>query len=468
MPAREPAAVRALLERTRTTIERRGLFKGSDVVVVAVSGGPDSLALLHTLHRLAGRYDLTLHVAHFDHRLREDSADDAAFVAAAAGELNLPVTIRAATATQRPRGVSPEEAARERRYAFLDEVADGIGATWIATGHTLDDQAETVLMRVVNGTGVGGLGGIRPKRGRIVRPLIDVRRSETEAFCRALGLEPRRDVTNADPAFLRNAIRRDLIPLIGGRFNARASEALARLADIARDDDALLDELAEAALDIGTDDGGRRTIDIVRLLDLHPALQRRVVRRAAPDTDAEHVEQILALARGGETGKTIHLLARLNARVEYGSLLIGRAPSSPAAMPPVVLRVPGVTDLPQRSMRMRAWVETEAPRAWPDGRTSCVVDPGRLANENLIVRAPKAGDRFRPFGMRASKQLGDYFTDAKVPRAERTRAAVVIDGGNIVWVAGHRLDDRYRVTGNTQRFLWLATEPIEPIEGGDR
>ena len=464
MPAREPAAVRALLERTRATIERRGLFKGSDVVVVAVSGGPDSLALLHALHRLSGRYSLTLHVAHFDHRLRDDSADDAAFVARAAAELNLPVTIRAATATGRPKGMSPEEWARERRYAFLDEVADAIGATRIATGHTLDDQAETVLMRAITGTGIGGLGGIRPARDRIVRPLIDGRRAETEAFCTALGLEPRRDPTNADPAFLRNAIRRDLLPLVGERFNARAPEALARLADLARDDDALLDELARAAVDIDTDAKGTRRVDIARLLELHPALQRRVVRFAAAAQDAEHVERILALARDGETGKNIDLSGGLNARVEYGSLLIGRASSPPAAASPVVLRVPGVTDLPHWSMRMRAWLETETPREWPDGVTACVLDADRFANQEPVVRTPRPGNRFRPFGMTTSKKLGDYFTDAKVPRSDRARAAIVTDGENIVWVAGHRLDDRYRVTDDTQRFLWLA---IEPIEGGN-
>ena len=464
MAAREPQAIRALLERTRATIDRRGLFKGSDLVVVAVSGGPDSLALLHALHRLAPRYDLTLHVAHFDHRLRESSADDAAFVASAARELDLAATVRAATATDRPKGVSPEEAARERRYAFLDEVADGIGAARIATGHTLDDQAETVLMRAVNGTGVAGLGGIRPKRGRVVRPLIDVRRSETEAFCRALALEPRFDASNADRSFLRNAIRRDLLPFIRECFNTRTSEALARLADLARDDDALLEELAVAAVDIGTDDRGRRTLEIARLLDLRPALQRRVVRLAAPRTDADHVEEILELARAGETGKSIDLPAGLNARVEYGSLLIGRAPSPPAATQPVVLRVPGVTELPEGSMRMRAWVETEAPEAWPDGATVCVLDADQIAGEPT-VRSPKAGDRFRPFGMTTTKKLGDYFTDAKVPQADRKRTAVVSVGENVVWVAGHRLDDRYRVTERTQRFLWLA---IEPTEGGNR
>ncbi|TMK17661.1 MAG: tRNA lysidine(34) synthetase TilS [Actinobacteria bacterium] len=333
----EPRAVRVLLERARTTIDRRSLFKGSDSVVVAVSGGPDSLALLHVLHRLAPRYALELHVAHFDHRLRDGSAEDAAFVARIAATLGVPATVRSADSTERPRGLSPEEAARERRYAFLEEVADATGATRIATGHTLDDQAETVLMRVVAGTGIRGLGGIPPKRDRIVRPLIDARRAETEAFCLALRLDPRRDPTNADPAFLRNAIRHELVPALEGGFNVRAVEALARLADLARDDDALLADLASAALTPEMGPDGAR-FDVARLLDLHPALQRRVVRLAAP-LDAEHVERVLALARTGTSGDAIDLPSRLNARVEYDSLLIGRAPSPPVPATPVALLV---------------------------------------------------------------------------------------------------------------------------------
>lgn len=458
-----PRAVRILADRVRGTIERRGLFKGGETVVVAVSGGPDSLALLHVLDRLSGELRISLHVAHFDHRLREDSHRDAVFVERTARRLSLPATIRAADATDTPPGLSPEEAARERRYRFLDEVADAVGATAIATGHTLDDQAETVLMRVLAGTGVRGLGGIPPVRGRVVRPLIDARRAETEEFCRVLRLRPRRDPTNADPAFLRNALRNELVPVILERFNLRAPEALARLADLARDDDALLDTIAASALAPEIEEGDVR-LDVAALLALHPALQRRVVRRLVP-LDADHVERVLRLARTGTSGDQIDLPARLNARLEYGSLAFGRAAPADisahaAQASPVALTVPGVTDLPAWSMRMRTWMESRAPSVWPDGRNRCVLDAAST-RPPLVVRRPRAGDRFRPLGMSRAKKLGDFFTDEKVPRGHRERAALVTSGGEIVWVVWHRPDDRFKVTARTKTTLWLEAGPIE-------
>ncbi len=450
----DPRAVRSLTGRVRGTIDHRGLLKGGESVVVAVSGGPDSLALLHLLVRLSRELRLSLHVAHFDHRLREDSEKDAAFVEREARRLALPATVRAADATDTPPGQSPEEAARERRYRFLDEVADATGASHIATGHTLDDQAETVLMRVLAGTGVHGLGGIPPIRGRIVRPLIDVRRGETEEFCRALRLRPRRDPTNADPAFLRNALRNELVPVVLERFNVRAPESLARLADLARDDDALLDELAASAIAPEVEEGGVR-LDVASLLALHPALQRRVVRRLV-QLDADHVERVLRLARTGTSGDQIDLPSRLNARLEYGSLAFERATPRPEPASPVALAVPGVTDLPAWSMRLRTWIETREPSAWPDGKNTCVLD-GASTHPPLVVRRPRPGDRFRPLGMSRAKKLGDFFTDQKVPRAERARSALVTSGGEIVWVVGHRPGDRVKVTTRTREFLWIET-----------
>lgn len=443
------------LASVRSTVERRRLLKGGERVLVAVSGGPDSLSLLHALDRLAHALDLELHVAHFDHRLRRASGRDAAFVARAAAGLGLPVTVRAAEASDVPKGRSPEEIARERRYAFLEETADAIGAAAIATGHTLDDQAETVLMRVLGGTGTHGLGGIPPRRGRVVRPLIDVRRAETVAFCRALGLRPRTDLTNADPAFRRNAIRADLVPLLIERFNVRAPEALARLADLARDEDALLDELAAETIQPEAVPGGVR-IPVDPLLALPPALQRRVVRRATP-LDAAHTERVLRLCREGATGDRVELPAPLNATLSYGSLLIGRRPSAPASAGPAGISVPGVTDLPHWSMRVHTWIESEPPRAWPDGRRVCVLDAAR-ARGPLAVRSPRRGDRFRPLGMSSEKRLGDFFTDAKVPRAERSAVPLVTSGERIAWVVGHRPDDRFKVTGRTRRFLWVEIE----------
>jgi tRNA(Ile)-lysidine synthase len=444
----------------RRTILARGMLKGGETVVVAVSGGPDSLALLHVLTRLARGFDLTLHVAHFDHRLRAGSAADAAFVSRAAARLGLPGTVRAAGPTDTPSGLSPEEAARERRLAFLEDVADATGAARIATGHTLDDQAETVLMRFLIGAGRRGLGGIPPVRGRFIRPLIDARRSATEAFCRALRLRPRRDPTNADLAFLRNLLRLEVVPLLEERVNARLAETLGRVADVMRDEDAYLDERAAEALASEVAEGGLR-LPVEPFLALPPALQRRTLRRIAP-LGADHVESLRALVLGGETGDTIDLPRPLNARLEYGWLIVGRPPSPPSreADPAAVsLTVPGETNLPSWRVRLIAWVSAVRPSAWPDGRGVCVVDASRVFLP-LRVRRPKPGDRFRPLGARGVKKLGDFFTDAKVPRERRAETPLVVDASDqIVWVVGHRIDDGAKVTARTARYVWLEVEP---------
>lgn len=457
----EPKAVRALLDTMRGTIARRGMAKGGERVLVAVSGGADSLALLHALHRLAGELAVDLHVAHLDHRLREGSAADAAFVARQAARLGLDATVRAAEAPVRPRSLSPEEAAREIRLRFLEQTAEAVGAQRIATGHTLDDRAETVLMRVLQGAGPRGMGGIPPIRGPYIRPLIDARRAQTHAFCRALRLRPRIDPTNADPAFMRNAIRLEAIPFLQRTVNARLPEALARLADIlAAEDQALEDLLGDAADPEGVAGGIGLSVEV--LASLPVALQRRAIRRIGGAAGAalgfEHTEALRLLALEGETGQRLDLPGPLNARREYGFLVIGRAPSPPVPAHPVELVVPGETVLPPWGLRARSWVTSGRPARWPDGRRQVVLDADR-ASFPLRVRRVRPGDRFRPLGMARRKKVGDFFTDEKVAAASRQDVPLVVGAdGEVVWVVGYRPDDRVKVTATTRRCLWLAME----------
>lgn len=454
------SGVEAFLAQVRTTIAERGLFKGGERVVLAVSGGADSLALLHAFARLAPEFGFELHVAHLDHRLREGSERDAAFVARQARTLGLPVTVRAADDNEPIKGMSPEESARARRLRFLSETAESIHATRIATGHTMDDQAETVLMRVLVGAGRRGLSGIPPRRWYYVRPLIDCRRAQTEAFCRALKLRPRHDPTNDDPAFLRNTIRTEILPVLTQKVNARLVESLARLADIERDEDYELDRRTSSL--VGPEDtgaGSRLSIDALK--ELSVALQRRAVRLLArnegPGIDHAHTEAVRALALRNETGKTLHLPGGLSARTEYGFLLIGRTPSSEAPREAVVLAVPGETDLDAWGFTMRCWIGSHRPETWPDGRESCVLDADR-APLPLRVRRARPGERFRPLGMARQKKVGDFFIDEKVAKGRRSAVPIVASDEYAVWVVGHRIDDRAKVTVRTRRYLWMAVQ----------
>jgi tRNA(Ile)-lysidine synthase len=274
--------------------------------VLAVSGGPDSMALLHGAARLVGtgavRWHLT--VAHLDHGLRADSADDATFVADAAAALDLPAAVRRADvgALARAGGRSIEEAGREARYRFLDDVASD-GAL-IATAHTLDDAAETVVLNLVRGSGLAGAAGIPGRRGRVIRPLLGERRATMRTLLDAGGLEYRLDPSNEDPAFLRNRVRAELVPTLEG-LRPGAIDRIGRFARLAADDDALLDDIAAAEL-------GRRTAEDGGI-DWHepppPALGRRMLRLAIgqPAPNAERVEALLEAAAGNRGGVEIEL-----------------------------------------------------------------------------------------------------------------------------------------------------------------
>jgi tRNA(Ile)-lysidine synthase len=454
-------AVRDFLAAVRRTVDAREMLKGGERVIAAVSGGPDSMALLHALVRLRAHYDLDLHVAHFDHRLRPDSKDDAAFVARAARRLDLPVTVGEADSTEPVKGESPEETARARRSRFLQGLARELSAARVATGHTLDDQAETILMHFLGGSGRRGISGMPPVRWYTIRPLIDVRRAQVEAFCRALRLRPRMDPTNDDRAFLRNAIRHETLPYLSATMNARLPEALVRMADLLRDEDYYLDrQTGDLAVPERVENGSRIPVETLRALS--PAIQRRAIRLLARTEDVgldwAQTEAVRALALGGETGKQLHLPGPLSARLEYGFLVLGRAPASMVPAVTVELAVPGETVLPGGTMRVRSWNTAERPAAWPDSRMVCVLDADRVTFP-LRVRRWRTGDRFRPLGMSRRKKVGDFFTDEKVPRAERAGVPLVVGKDDaVVWIVGHRIDDSVKVRPATRRYCWLAAE----------
>jgi len=291
--------------------------------VLAVSGGPDSMALLHGAARLVGsgavRWQLT--VAHLDHGLRADSADDATFVADAAAALDLSLAVRRADvgALARAEGRSIEDAGREARYRFLDEVASD-GAL-IATAHTLDDASETVLLNLVRGSGLAGAAGIPPRRGRVIRPLIAERRATLRALLDSAGLEYLLDPSNEDPAFLRNRVRAELVPILE-ELRPGAIDRIGRFARLAADDDALLDDIAAAELARrAADDGG---------IDWRepppPALGRRVLRLAIgpPAPNAERIEALLDAAAGDRGGVEIELGGGRTASVRQRRIIVQR------------------------------------------------------------------------------------------------------------------------------------------------
>lgn len=266
-----------LIKRIKLTIKRYSLISKNEKIIIGVSGGPDSISLLYALNSIKNEFDIRLHVAHLDHRIRQDSYKDALYVKKICEKLSIPCTIKAIDVKPLAKDGSLEQAAREARLKFLFQTARKNGAKKIALGHTIDDQAETVLMRLLRGAGLYGLSGMAPKRKfsgfMIIRPLIETRRREIEAFVKKTRLKPVTDSTNTDEAYLRNKVRRKLIPLLGREYNNNIVEVLNSLAETSSLD---YDYLRSKALKIYKRLG--KTVNLKKFGKIHPSIQRLIFR----------------------------------------------------------------------------------------------------------------------------------------------------------------------------------------------
>jgi tRNA(Ile)-lysidine synthase len=478
-------------------VRRHGLWEPGARVVVAVSGGADSLCLAGTLLALRAQGAACapgeIVVAHLDHGLRgADGREDAAWVATFAQERGVRfagdrVDVAAIAKDERR---SLEEAARHARYTFLRRVAAEVGAERVCVGHTRDDQAETVLLHLLRGAGLNGLAGMAPLTGDIARPLLDLTHADTLAYCASRGWLPREDRTNDDLRFLRNRVRRELLPILEG-YNPSLRETLARNAELIGADERYLDELTTALYTDGPVERSDATVylPLSWLREQPLALRRRLMRLViaelgsdAVGLEARHITQLDALLEGGRTGKGLNLPGDLWAVLDYDALTITRAPASPTASATTqrhTLSAPGRVEAPEIGWRVRAWlIETPpglealtVPDLPPLVQSGTPADLGRaesrvyldadVAGSDLLVRTWRPGDRFRPLGMAQEKKLQDYFVDAKVPRALRDRIPLVLNRSHLLWVGGQRIDDRARLTPATQRVLALQIEPLE-------
>jgi len=460
------------------TIRRHGMIRPGDRAIVAVSGGPDSVALLALLAKLAPSLNLELHVAHLDHGWRGPaSAADAEFVRRLALRLGIAVTVGhvpPGTWKRRARRQSSREArARDLRHAFLIETARSVGAQRIALGHTRDDQAETLLLRLLRGSGGRGLGGIYPvKDGLFVRPLIETRRREILAYLKRRRLRYRVDATNRDVRLRRNRVRRELIPLLEKRFNPRVVDLLARTSGLLRDDEEVLETLAGEALEkaAGRRAPGRLDLRTPAIRLLPPALQRRVLRRGLAEVrghlrriTARHIDACRGLFET-RSGGAVSLPDGVTVRQAPGTLRIemGRKAGSRAvAGPPVetLCPVPGEVDLPSFGLRLRTRVIPRPsgfdPRAGAPDRVFLDAD---LVRTPLRVRERRAGDRFTPLGAPGDRKVKSFLIDRKVPVDLRGRIPIVLSGERIAWVVAQAIDDRFKVTPQTRRILVLEKE----------
>jgi len=470
----------------RAVVEGR-MWAPGETVVVAVSGGPDSLCLLQTLHTLQPHHGGRLHVAHLDHRFRgAESADEARRVVDLARALGLPATVEAVDvpALARRERLSDEEAGRRARYRFLVGLAASLGASALALGHTADDQVETVLMHFLRGSGPAGLRGMRPVSPpapwmteglvlstplRLVRPLLGLSRRETEAYCAACGLHPARDRWNEEVRFLRVRLRRQVIPLLE-ELNPRFREAALRLAQLAaweeEDLQALLEERWPA---LARSEGRTVRFPLAGWRNLPRTLRLLALRRAVEQVRG-HLEglgweALVAAGRLDEArvGTTVALVEGLVARRGYEEVAVGRPEDLEEAAPwpdlgegGVPVAVPGRTELPggYALVAEEGRPEEASP---PDAPWEAWLD-AEACGRRLWLRHRRPGDRFYPLGLGGEKKLQDFFVDEKVPRALRGRVPLLVSPRGIVWVVGYRLDERFRLRPGSRRALHLRWE----------
>ncbi|MFQ5329878.1 MAG: tRNA lysidine(34) synthetase TilS [Thermodesulfobacteriota bacterium] len=454
-----------MIEKVKQTIKRFGMAESGDHLLVAVSGGMDSVALLHLLMTLREPLGIQLTVCHLNHSLRgEESIRDEKFVRRLANNLGLAFECgrEDLRSIAGKREGSLQEIARSIRYAFFEEVAQRVVATKVALGHTSDDNAETVLMRFIKGSSTTGLRGIPPVRGRYIRPLIETGRSEVEAFIKGRGLNYVEDSSNRTMDYLRNRVRGELIPFIQEKYNPNLRATLNReAAVIARDDDYLSSEVERVRGDVVIERGaGRVALDGARLAALHDAIMMRIfivevaqVTEKSIDITSRHLEAVVGLVRVGAPNGAIDLPGGVRLVREYDTIILtlqGRdAPIEFAEE----LRIPGVTRFEEVGLQCETTLLEEAPFSLTSDDGSTAYFDYDTLTLPLVIRAFIPGDCLVPFGMRGHKKVKDLFIDLKMPRPRRKRTPLLVSGGEILWVVGVRRSEAGKVVETTKRVL---------------
>lgn len=430
------------------------------------------MALVHALWSLRDELGISLHVAHLNHSFRGAESDkDAEYVRELASSLGLESTIEKVDVPQirKTLRLSAEEAARLVRYDFLDRLATDIHTDRIVLGHTADDQVETVLLNLLRGTGVDGLSGMPPVRGKLIRPLISTRRSEIEYYIEEHGLHPRIDETNLLPAYTRNKVRLELLPLLRKDYNPEIDAAILRLAELAREDTAYLNMKAEEALNRITVSRGDGSISLdADVFTAYPLpIRRRLIREAVREVRGEladigfiHVEELLRLIEAG--GNFKYELPGGTFVQRTGNLIVFLS-SRPSEVPIVYcheLSVPGETLIPEIQAVIKAELSGEplSPMRPPD-TLDIVLDYAGVKGK-LKVRNWRPGDRIRPLGLGGSKKVQDIFVDKKIPREARYRVPIIVDDEKIVWVVGLAISETVKVTDATREFLRLRASSL--------
>jgi tRNA(Ile)-lysidine synthase len=468
--------------KLEAAIRRSGLIGHGDAVLAAVSGGPDSVALLHVLNGLREELQLILEVAHLQHGVRgADAAADARFVGHLAEKLNLPFHLKEVNLphmkAEAGRG-NLEALARAERYSFFAAIAAERGLNKVATAHTQDDQAETSLMWLLRGCGMAGLGGIRRVRGLppavfgartpvlVVRPFLEISKAEILRYLHARAIPYRHDATNSDPALLRNWLRLELLPVLERKVGTRLRARLSRQAELLRDENDYIDELARNELQkVGSDEGLKRPEFLCR----HPAMQRRILRLWIEQTRGHlrgighiHVAHLRHLIAAGPPQARSPIPGGWELVLEYGMVkLEKRCPKHESICYGYELRIGQRLKLPEAGMEIISEYIDSPVSGFPANLDAAWFDVAELRGA-LTVRNFRQGDRFRPLGMSGTKKVKDLFIEKKIPRSRRARLPILLAGDDILWIPGYIRSDVAKITAHTTTIARMTAVRFAP------
>lgn len=462
-----------MIDSIINTIDDNDMLKSGDKVIIGVSGGPDSMCLLHVLMSLRQRYNITIAVAHVNHGLRgQESDEDENYVReyCKTNEIKFYSKKVKLLEIAEERKLSSETAGREVRYSFFMELMNELSAQKIALAHNANDQAETILLRIMRGTGIEGLTGIKAVRdGIFIRPLINIPRLKIEKYCSDNDIETRSDKTNYENIYSRNKVRLELIPYMNNNFKCNIVNGLGRLAKtLSVDNDFLEKEASIKYKKYCTKSGNKITIG-KEAFDEHEAMLTRIIRNALSELSGSlynfekiHIYDIINI-QGHSTGKEVNLPRNVCAYNNYGrvELYIKNVENDKINTDAVYILQKGINIVSELSKTIGINViDSNCHIKFNSDNMIKYFDFDKIKGD-ISLRFRKDGDRFTPLGMNGSKKLKDIFIDMKISKEERDKVPLICFGDEIGWIVGYRVSEKYKIDVNTKRILEIIIESGE-------
>lgn len=456
-------------EKVINTINKYNMISKGDKIVIGLSGGPDSTALLHVLNSLREDYGIKLYAVHINHMIRGDEAlRDEEYSKSLSERLNVPFFLKRAEVIKfaKEKKMSLEEAGRYIRYSFFNEVAKEVGANKIALAHNMNDQAETMIMRFFRGSGISGLCGIKPVRdNKYIRPIIECNREEIEEYCKVNNLNPIIDSTNEESIYVRNRIRLEVIPYIKNYFNPNIVESLYRSSEIIRDEEDFIKIEAMKCIEvIKLKDG----YDVKKFNSLHIAIKRRILRSIIEDAkgnlngiEGKHIEECIEIIKNEDTGKRVSLPDNIECLIEYDIFKINKKTQIKDFE--IELKIPGKVILEEQNIEISLKIICKNNYTFRDTMFIKYFDYDKI-KDKLCIRNRRDGDYMYPKGMEGRKKIKDIFIDKKIPRDVRDRIPLIALGNEILWIPKIRDTRNYKIDENTKHILEIKIKRSDIVE----